>query len=99
MYIALRVHFHPGEEGPHKLKIRLVDPDGTEIVALDADAMVVPGDPIEGTGMQLVLSLNNIPFRVPGRHAFDVFLDGRYEHTVPLVVLVRKSPPEASGNQ
>ena len=87
MFIALRVHFHPGEEGGHKLKLRLVDPDGKEIVALDADTTVGVGDPVEGSSMQLVLSLNGIPFKTVGRHAFDVFLDGRYEHTVPLTVV------------
>lgn len=87
MFIALRVHFHPGEDGGHKLKLRLVDPDGNEIVALDADMTVDVGDPVEGSGMQLVLSMNGIPFKALGRHAFDVFLDGRYEHTVALTVL------------
>jgi hypothetical protein len=87
MFVALQVHFHPGEDGSHKIKLRLVNPDGAEIVALDADVNVGAGDPVEGSKMQLVLSLNNIPFQVNGRHAFDVFLDGRYEHTVPLRVI------------
>lgn len=87
MFVALRVHFHPGEDGAHKIKLRLVNPDGAEIVTLDADTHVGAGDPVEGFHLQLVLSLNNIPFKVTGRHAFDVFLDGRYEHTVPLRVI------------
>jgi hypothetical protein len=90
MFIALRVHVHPGEDAAHKFKIRLVDPDGAEIVALDGDTTVEMVDPVEGANIQLVLSLNNVPFKVYGRHAFDIFLDGRYEHTVPLVVVERK---------
>jgi len=97
MFIALRVHFHPGEEGDHKIKIRLVDPDGQEIVALDTDASVATGDPLEGANMQLVLSLNNVPFAALGRHAFDIFLDGRYEHTVPLVVSEREVTADSAG--
>lgn len=97
MYIALRVHFHPGEEGDHKIKIRLVDPDGKEIVALDADVAVVDMDPIEGGHVQLVLALNNVPFKSLGRHAFDIFLDGRYEHTIPMVVGERKRPAAPSS--
>jgi hypothetical protein len=92
MFVALRVHIHPGEEIAHKFKIRLVDPDGGEIVALDGDATVREIDPVDGANIQLVLTLNNVPFKVFGRHAFDVFLDGRYEHTVPLVVVERKKP-------
>lgn len=87
MHLALRIHYHPGEEGDHQVKIRLVDPDGVEVVALDADATVDKLDPIEGGGAQIVLSLNNVPFKKGGRHAFDIFLDGRYEHTVPLLVV------------
>ncbi len=92
MYIALRVRFHPGEEGGHKIKIRLVDPDGTEILSLDGDATVATMDPVEGGTSQLVLALNNVPFKVFGRHAFDLFLDGRHEHTVPLSVAERTRP-------
>lgn len=95
MHLALRVHFHSGEEGEHKVKIRLVDPDGAEVVALDADAMVGGLHSLEGGGVQLVLGLNNIPFKTSGRHAFDIFLDGRYEHTIPLLVL----PPVPQSNQ
>jgi hypothetical protein len=90
MHLALRVHFHSGEEGEHKVKIRLVDPDGVEVVGLDADAMVEKLDSLEGGSVQLVLGLNNVPFKTGGRHAFDIFLDGRYEHTIPLLVV---APP------
>lgn len=86
MHLALRVHFHSGEEGEHKVKIRLVNPDGVEVVGLDADAMVDKLDSLEGGSVQLVLGLNNVPFKTAGRHAFDIFLDGRYEHTIPLLV-------------
>ena len=87
MFIALRIHFHPGEEGPHKVDMRLVDPDGAEMVSLQGEADVAKGDPLDGANIQMVLSLNNIPFKATGRHAFDVFLDGRYEHTIPLRVM------------
>ena len=96
MFIALRVHFHPGEDGSHKIKIRLVDPDGGEIVSLEADAGIPQIDPVEGANLQLVLSLNNVPFVAYGRHAFDVFLDGRYEYTIPLVVVERRDSADKS---
>lgn len=93
MYIALRVHFHPGEEGGHKIRIRLVDPDGTEIVGMESEATVAVLDPLEGGTTQIVLNLNNVPFKVRGRHAFDIFLDGRYEHAISLTVDERSTPP------
>ena len=97
MFIALRVHFHPGEDGSHEIKVRLVDPDGKEIVSLEAEAGVLKVDPLDGANLQLVLSLNNVPFEVYGRHAFDVFLDGRYEYTLPLVVANRPEPADTVG--
>lgn len=96
MFIALRVLVHPGEEGEHKVRIRLVDPDGTEIVALDADSAVPTVDPVEGARLQFVLALNNLVFPAAGRYGFDVFLDGRYEHSVPLVIV---EPVTAPGGQ
>jgi len=98
MYVSLRVHLHPGEEPRHHFKIRLVDPDGAEIVALDGDAEVAVVEPLEGANLQLVLALNNVPFRAYGRHAFDIFLDGRYEYTIPLVVVDRQKTEEASAS-
>lgn len=99
MCIALRVHFHPGEEGGHKIRIRLVDPDGVEIVGMESEATVAVLDPLEGGTTQLVLNLNNVPFKVPGRHSFDIFLDGRYEHAIPVSVDLPAAapthPPEA----
>lgn len=99
MFISLRVHYHPGEEGQHNLKVRLVNPDGAEVVALDTETEIGGMDPVEGAGFQLVFSLNNVTFNTHGRHAFDIFLDGRYEHTVPLSVVVRDAESERSqGN-
>ena len=94
LFVALRVHFHPGEEGAHGIKIRFVDADGQEIMALGADVTVKELDPVEGGNTQLVLSMNNVPITKAGRHAFDVFLDGRYEHSIPLVV-EQAEPPDA----
>ena len=95
MFIALRIHFHPGEEGAHGIKIRFVDADGQEIIALHADVTFKELDPVEGGNTQLVLSMNNVPITKAGRHAFDVFLDGRFEHSIALVV-ERGEPSDAA---
>ena len=92
MFIAVRIHAHPGEEGGHKIKVRLVDPDGKQIVSLDGEATVLDMDPVEGANVGLVLALNNLPFNGFGRYAFDIFLDNRYEHTVPLLVVAPQTP-------
>ena len=97
MFIALRIHFHPGEEGDHAIKIRFVNADGREIIGLTAHATVKALNPVDGGITQLVLSMNNVPIADTGRYAFDVFLDGRYEHTVPLVVEKGERPEAPSS--
>jgi hypothetical protein len=94
MYIALRLHVHPGEEGTHALRIRLVDPDGNELMSMDGDTTIGEIDPVEGTTVQLVLGLNNVVFNTAGRHGFDLFIDGRYEHSLSLTVAEAPAPTE-----
>jgi len=85
------IHFHPGEEGAHGARIRFVDADGRETIGLNADVTLRDLDPIEGGNTQLVLSMNSVPIGKAGRHSFDVFPDGRFEHSFPLVVELRES--------
>jgi hypothetical protein len=90
MAMALRIHLHPGEEGQHKVRIRLVDPDGREIVSLDAEMNVDFIEPVNGTNSQMVLQMNGLPFEKHGQHSFDVFLDGRYESSAALEIIMPK---------
>jgi hypothetical protein len=86
LHLALRVCFGPADSGPHTLVVRLVNPDGHEVIpalkaAFSAD---VHDDSDAEDALQMVLEIGNVPFTVAGPHAVDILLDDRYEETVPL---------------
>jgi hypothetical protein len=89
MAVAMRVRAHPGEEGPHDVRVRIVDPDGREVVPpMDAHVVFESLDPLDGGTAQLVMQIMGTPLSVPGRHSVDVLIDGRFEKSIPLVVRV-----------
>lgn len=91
MALALRIRAHPGETGTHQVTVRLVDPDGNEVIQpLEAPVEIGAGDPLEGGTADLVLTLNGVPFETFGRHSYDIFVDGRFEKGVTLSV--RRAP-------
>jgi hypothetical protein len=97
MALAIRVHAHPGEAGRHAVMVRLVDPDGTEVIQpLDAPFEIGGVDPLEGGTADLVLQLSGVPFETFGRHSFDILVDGRFEKSVALSV---RKAPEAPGDE
>jgi hypothetical protein len=97
MALAIRVRAHPGEAGRHAVMVRLVDPDGTEVIqALDAPFEIGGVDPLEGATADLVLQLAGVPLETFGRHSFDVFIDGRFEKGIMLSV---RRAPEPSADE
>jgi len=87
MTVVLRIRAHPGEEGGHEVRVRLVDPDGRDVItSLDAPIMFAELDPIDGGTAQMVLQLVGVELASEGRHAVDVFLDGRFERSVALFI-------------
>lgn len=86
MALALRLSVEAGEEPSHDLQIRLVDPDGADVIApMQARVDVEAGTEPE-TSVNLILDLNLIKFGCYGPHSFDIFLDDRFEHRIPLTV-------------
>jgi hypothetical protein len=94
MTVVLRIQAHPGEEGGHQVRVRLVDPDGHEVIgALEAPILFAELDPIDGGTAQLILQLAGVTLNSEGRHGIDVFLDGRFERTIALFVRRAPAPP------
>jgi hypothetical protein len=93
MALALRIHIHPGEALKHGIRIKLVDPDGRDVLPEIGGEFVVPEvDPVAGATAQFVLDMDNVEFKTAGRHSFDVFVDGRYEESVPLAIAAGPPP-------
>lgn len=88
LHLALRVCLGPADSGQHTLVVRLVDPDGHEVIpALKAGFSAdVPEDADTKDALQMVLEISNVPFTSAGPHAVDILIDDRYEETVPLRV-------------
>lgn len=93
MYLALALVVEPEDRGDHELTLRLIDPDGSEVVKpLKARIHVDRTDPIAEGVMNFVLELTGVKFRTTGTHCFDLFLDGEFATRVELNVVVRKPP-------
>lgn len=86
MALALKLVSEADEDTSHHVTVRLVDPDGVDVVApMDGDVEVKSEGEGE-TSVNLILDLNLVKFRTHGPHSFDVFLDGQLERQVPLTV-------------
>jgi hypothetical protein len=86
MALALKLIADPGEEPTHHLSVRLVDPDGVDVVsAMEGDVEVKSEGTAEGS-VNLILDLNLVKFSARGPHSFDIFLDGDLQRQVPLTV-------------
>jgi hypothetical protein len=87
--VAMRLRAHPGEEGVHEVLVRIVDPDGGEVVPpMEAHVAFESMDPLEGGTAQMVMQVMGTPLAMTGRHSVDVLIDGRFEKSIPLVVRV-----------
>jgi hypothetical protein len=86
MALALKLSCEPGEDGAHRLTVRLIDPDGADVVQpMEGDVEVKAEDDGDAS-VNLILDLNLVKFNAVGPHSFDVFLDDGLATQVPLTV-------------
>ena len=86
MALALKLACEPDEAPAHHLSVRLVDPDGTDVVPPMEGDVEVKGEADGDASVNLILDLNLVKFGTAGPHSFDIFVDGRLERQVPLTV-------------
>jgi hypothetical protein len=86
MALALKLVSDPGEERAHHLTVRLVDPDGVDVVAPMEGEVEFKGEDGAEASVNLILDLNLVRFRHHGPHSFDIFCDGDLARQVPLTV-------------
>jgi len=86
--LVLRFSASMGEAGPHKMEVLLRDPDGGEIMRMNADFQVGPGPAFIGGQIRVprVLNIDRLLLPKAGRYSFDVSLDGAHQVSVPLFV-------------
>lgn len=93
LHLVVRLKGKRTEVGQHRVRIRLTDDQGAEV--LSGDGTVTLAEPPAGVteveaGAILVF---DVPFQHPGRYAFEIALDGEVQAPVPLTVAQSPAPP------
>jgi hypothetical protein len=86
MALALKLVCDPAEDLAHHLTVRLIDPDGADVVTPMEGDVEVKSESEGEASVNLILDLNLVKFGTRGPHSFDIFLDGNLERQVPLTV-------------
>jgi hypothetical protein len=88
-----RFEVHPAETGHHPVLVRVADEDGAELVRIEGELRIrrkpnaPPGEPVR---TQFIVPIHNATFPKPGRYVFDILVDGRYEGSVSLTVVLNQ---------
>ncbi len=98
--LAVRVVFEPYEMGDHRLVIKLTDEDGVEVVD-PLEAQVVcrqhEGRPSTFLSRNLIVNLQRLSFKRPGRYEMKVTIDGHHLASTPLLVMA--APGAGEGGE
>ncbi len=86
--IALRLRFLRIEEGVHKIKIAIVDADGSAVSKpFETDAAIQFQDALfSSVGTNMILNFQGIKFEKYGEYSIDLSIDGRHEASLPINV-------------
>lgn len=91
MFLALTMTVEAGDDQHHDIVVRLIDPDGHQIIPeLRGELDVQRKNPADSSTLNLVLQMNGVPFRTFGTHCFDIFVDDRFMERVPIEVIRAK---------
>src|SRR4051812_43613701 len=85
--IVLKIRFQRIERGEHRLKLNIVDQDGTAVIPpLDAPVTINFPDAMPSATAQMILDLQNLKFEKFGEFSIDLAVDGREESSIPLFI-------------
>ena len=85
--VALRVTFHPGDEGTHKLSLNFINADGRSILQIpEMPVPVTLPDDVHFLTRNFIVNIQGLKFDEPGLYSVDVRLDGEAMASVPLLV-------------
>lgn len=97
LHLVLRLKGRRTEIGDHRVRIRLEDEDGNEVIS--GDGKVTFAEPAAGVveieaGTVLVF---DVPFQAPGAYRFVISVDDEEAATVPVNVARAPTTPPASS--
>lgn len=85
--LVLRFTGDFNDAGTHRLRMRLSDPDGQEMAAVEGDLHLgPPPQPHIPIHIPHIINMDGVVFPAAGTYSFDVQLDGQHEASVPLTV-------------
>jgi len=85
--IALRLRFDKMEEGIHKVKLQLVNPDGIPVFqAMEGEVQPRMADDIESVAVNLILNFQNVKFDEFADYQINLTIDGEAKASLPLRV-------------
>lgn len=94
--IALRIVFDKIEEGPHKIRIGLVNDDGRPVMpGIEIPLEVEVPPEASFVSRNIVVNIQALKFDQEGQYAIDIALDGRHQCSIPLAV--KKLEPQPPG--
>jgi hypothetical protein len=91
--IALRVVFRDSDEGNHKVKVRLINEDGKNLLPnIEPELQVKLPENVFFYSRNLIFNLQQIKFEQAGLYSIDVLIDEKMIARIPLQVVVSKKP-------
>lgn len=96
--LVMRLATSGPDAGDHAAVIRLVGPDGEQVLSLDGNLKVGPAsDPHAVTRIPHILNLDRVVFKTPGTYTFEIRIDGEMAGQVPLVLEERRGGAQGGG--
>ncbi|RYD36732.1 MAG: hypothetical protein EOP86_05210 [Verrucomicrobiaceae bacterium] len=93
--LALRICFRSADEGSHKLTIRMINEDGTDIMQpLEAAIDITLPEGAEFLTRNMILNFQPLRFEKAGTYSFEVSVSGEVLASVPLRVIVVEGQPQ-----
>src|SRR5688500_15346917 len=86
--IAIRIVFRDTDEGPHKLKLRLINEDGKNILPnIEPELHVKLPENVYFYSRNLIFNLQQIKFEQAGLYSIDIMFDDLKISRIPLQVV------------
>ena len=90
MVLVLRMEAHPTESGDHRLKLRLLDADGQDVVPPLEGEFSTGFPPFAGVPVRtapIILQMHGVRFARPGHCSFELLVDGHHLRSLPLHIV------------
>ncbi|MBI5773071.1 MAG: hypothetical protein HZA89_04920 [Verrucomicrobia bacterium] len=92
--LALRIIFRDTDEGPHQMRVTLINEDGKSLLPkIEPKLDIRLPDEMFFATSNLVFNLQGLRFEKPGQYSIDVTLGEKMIARVPLQVLEIKAGP------